>query len=160
MNLAAADVIFILLIALLMIRCYLKGFVSEVLSVAAIVLGIFASLYFHKKVADLLREHYMPGLEIIPEIIAFIGLFVAVFIIVKIFEILLKGIIRGVNLGSADKFLGLIFGFAEGILLVSLILFILQLIKPIYDAAEILENSFFANFLLPIINDNKDLLNV
>ena len=152
MNLSVIDVIFILLVALFMIRCFLKGFIGEVLSMAAIVLGIYASVFFYKNGADFLRANFWPDMKTIPEIIAFIALFLIVFLIVKLFEIMLKGIIRGVKLGGADKFLGLLFGFAEGIAVVSLVLFLLQLIKPIYDSSELLSDSFFAKFLLPLIN--------
>jgi membrane protein required for colicin V production len=63
---------------------------------------------------------------------------------------LLKGIILRVRLGGADKFLGLIFGFLEGIAVISLILFLLG-IQPLFDSSVILANSFFANLLLPLI---------
>jgi len=151
MNLSVIDVIFILLIALFMVRCYLKGLIGEVLSMAAVVLGVFASVFFYKNGAEFLRERYWPDMNVIPEIIAFIALFIIVFIIVKLFEIMLKGIIKGIKLGGADKFLGLIFGVLEGIAVVSLILFVMQLIKPVFDSSEILADSHFANFLMPLI---------
>jgi membrane protein required for colicin V production len=150
MNVSAMDVVFILLIAVFMIRCFLKGFISEILSMAAIVLGLMASLFFYKNGAEYLRENVWPGLEVIPEIIAFIALFLIVFILIKILETMLKGIIQGIRLGGADKFLGLVFGFAEGIIVVSLIIFVLQ-IQPLFDSTLLLDESFFANLLLPLI---------
>ena len=146
------DIIFLALIALLMIRCYLKGIVSELLSMSAVVLGVLAAVFFYKNAALYLKENYWSGLSNpIPEILAFIALFTAVFFIVKILETLLKGIVKGVNLGGADKFLGLIFGFAEGIAVVGLILFFMQLIRPIYDTSLLLSDSFIAKMLLPLI---------
>jgi len=142
-----------------MIRCFLKGLISEVLSMAAIVLGFFASLFFYKNGAEYLRENFWPNLEIIPEIISFIALFLIVFIVIKLLELLLKGIIQGIKLGGADRFLGLIFGFAEGIVLVSLILFILS-IQPIFDSSVLLNESFFARVLLPLITGDGGLTNV
>jgi len=157
MNLSVIDVIFILLISLFMIRCFLKGFISEVLSMAAIILGLYASIFFYKNGAEFLRENYMPDSGILSEIVAFIALFLIIFIVVKLLEIMLKGIIRGVKLGSADRFLGLIFGFAEGIVVVSLVIFILQIIKPIYDSTDLLSDSIFASFLLPLITGTEML---
>jgi len=155
------DVIFLVLIALLMIRCYLKGFISELLSMAAVLLGVIAAVYFYKNGAVFLREKFWPELtNVIPEVIAFIVLFLIVFIIVKLLEALLKGIINGIKLGGADKFLGLIFGFAEGAAVVSLILFLFQLIKPIYDSSALLSNSFIAAILLPLITGAGNLTNV
>jgi len=42
------DIVFVGLIGLFMIRCYLKGFVSELLSMAALVLGLLAAIFFYK----------------------------------------------------------------------------------------------------------------
>jgi len=150
MNLAVIDFIFIALIALFMIRCYLKGFIGELLSMAAIILGLLASLYFYKNGAVFLREKFWPGLKAIPEILAFIALFLIVFIVVKFLEIMLKGIINGIKLGGADRFLGIVFGLAEGLVVISLILFLLR-IQPLFDPSSILSNSFFAGLLLPLI---------
>jgi len=159
MNFAVIDFIFIILIALFVIRCYLKGFISELLSMAAIVLGLLASLFFYKNGAEFLRNQYWPDLKTIPEILAFIALFLIVFVVVKLLEVMLKGIINGVKLGGADRFLGLIFGLAEGLVVVSLILFLLR-IQPLFDPSSILSDSFFADLLLPLITGTENQVNV
>jgi len=155
-SLSVIDIIFIILVFLFMLRCFLKGFISEILMMAAIVFGIFASVFFHKNGGAFLRERYFPEISAsipIPEILAFIALFLIVFVIFKLLEIMLKGIISGVNLGGADKFLGFIFGFIEGIVVVSLVLIVMQIIKPIYDPSFLFEDSLFAKILLPLINE-------
>jgi membrane protein required for colicin V production len=144
------DYIFLGLMGLFMIRCYLKGFISELLTMAAVVLGLLASLFFFKNGAVFIRNHYLPDIKVIPEILAFIALFVIVFLLVKLFEMLLKGVIEGVKLKGADHFLGIIFGFVEGIVVISLILFLLR-IQPIFDPSVLLHDSFFARILLPLI---------
>jgi len=150
MNFAVIDYIFIGLIGLFIIRCYLKGFISEILSMAGVVLGLLASLFFYKNGADFLRNQFWPDLKIIPEIIAFVGLFIIVFFVIKLFEVMLKGIINNIKLGGADRALGILFGFAEGIAVVSLILFLLR-IQPLFDPSSIISDSFFASLLLPLI---------
>jgi membrane protein required for colicin V production len=92
----------------------------------------------------------MPDVKTIPEIAAFIVLFGIVFIIMKILEYLLKDIIEGIKLGGADRFLGLIFGFVEGLVVVSLVLFIIR-IQPLFDPGALLSESFFAGAILPLI---------
>ena len=154
MNFVVIDFIFIALIGLFIIRCYLKGFVSEILSMAGIVLGILASLFFYKNGADFLRSQFWPELKVIPEILAFIGLFVIVFFIIKLLEVMLKGIINNIKLGGADRALGIIFGLAEGIAVVSLILFLLK-IQPLFDPSSIISDSIFASFLLPLITGTE-----
>ena len=154
MNLAVIDFIFIALIGLFIIRCFLKGFISEILSMAGIVLGLLASLFFYKNGAEFLRSQFWPELKVIPEIIAFVGLFIIVFFIIKLLEILLKGIINNVKLGGADRALGIVFGLAEGIVVVSLILFLLE-IQPLFDPSSIISDSFFASLLLPLITGTE-----
>jgi membrane protein required for colicin V production len=142
--------VFLGLMGLFMIRCYIKGIISELMSMAAVVLGLLASLFFYKNGAAFIRAKYLPDLKVIPEILAFITLFIIVFIVVKFLEILLKGVIEGVQLKGADHFLGIIFGFAEGLAVISLILFLLR-IQPLFNPSVLLSDSFFAKILLPLI---------
>jgi membrane protein required for colicin V production len=150
MNFAVIDIIFIALIVIFTVRCALKGFVSELMSMASIVLGLLSALYFYKKGGEFIRIKLMPDLKIIPEITAFIALFLIVFVTVKILEALLKEIIEGVRLGSADRFLGILFGMAEGLVVVSLVLFLFS-VQPLFDPRPMLEKSLFADILMPFI---------
>jgi membrane protein required for colicin V production len=158
-NFSAIDFIFIGLIGLFMIRCFLKGFVSEILSMAAVVLGLLAALFFHKNGGEFLRSQFWPGLNVIPEIAAFIILFIIVFLVVKIIEKMIVNIIERVSLSGANSFLGLIFGLVEGIVLISLILLLLK-IQPLFDSSSLLQNSFFAKLILPLIAGKEKYLSV
>jgi membrane protein required for colicin V production len=155
LNFAVIDIIFVGLIGLFMIRCYLKGFVSELMSVAGIVLGIIAALFFYKNLGEFLRERFFNGMKIVPEIAAFAILFILVLIIVKIIEVMLKGVIEGISLGGLDRILGLVFGLAEGLAVISLVLFLLK-IMPI-DTGFILDDSIFARLLLPLITGKESV---
>jgi membrane protein required for colicin V production len=159
MTFAVIDFIFLGLIGLFMIRCYLKGFISELLSMAAIILGLLAALFFYKNGGAFLRETFWPDLPAIPEVVAFVALFLIVFFIIKFLEVMLKGIIERIRLGGADSFIGLIFGLAEGIVVVSLILFLLR-IQPLFDPSPLISDSFFARILLPLIVGQESLVNV
>ncbi|MDR2943162.1 MAG: CvpA family protein [Treponema sp.] len=150
MSFSVLDMVFLGLMGLFMIRCYLKGFISELLSMAAVVLGLLTSLFFYKNGAVFIRAKYLPDLKVIPEILAFIALFIIVFIIIKLLEILLKSVIEGVRLQGADHFIGIVFGFLEALAVISLILFLLR-IQPIFDPSPLLSDSFFAKILLPMI---------
>jgi len=150
MNFSVIDFIFTGLLLLFIVRCFLKGFVSELLSMAAVVLGLLTALFLHKNGGEFLRNQFWPELKVIPEIAAFIILFIIVFLFVKIIEKMLVNIINKVSLSGADRFFGLVFGLAEGIVAVSLILLLLK-IQPLFDSSSLLENSFFARLILPLI---------
>ena len=152
MSLAVIDFIFIGVIALFTIRGYLQGLISGVLSIAALLLGVLASIIFHESLARFLREQFIQDVEnIAPEIISFIVIFLVVGIAISLIKILLKGIINTANLGGVDRILGLFFGFAQGFAVVGLLLFLLGIIQPIIDTTNILQNSLFASHLMPVI---------
>jgi membrane protein required for colicin V production len=144
------DIIFLVLIAILVVRCALRGFIGEVMSMASVVLGFLAALLLYRNGGVYLREKFMPDMKILSEILAFIAIFLIVFVVIKIVESILRGIIEGIHLGGADRFLGIVFGLLEGIVVTALILFVLT-IQPLFDPQTILEQSFFAGFLLPLI---------
>jgi membrane protein required for colicin V production len=153
-GIAVIDIIFVVLAIILMVRCALRGFIGELMSMASVVLGLLAALFFYKNGGVFIREKFMPDMTIIPEILAFIALFLIVFIIIKILEGILKDIIERIQLGGADRILGIVFGLAEGVIVISLILFVLT-IQPLFDPAPVLRGSFFARLLLPLITGGE-----
>jgi membrane protein required for colicin V production len=160
------DYVFAGLTLLLVVRCTLRGFISEFMALASLVLGALCSIFLYRNCAAFLRERgletfmekiprliqeLLPGLvRNIPEILSFAFIFVLVFILVKLVEYLLVDIVERINLGGVDRFLGFLFGFAEGIAVTSLLLLALM-VQPIFDAGPLLEGSFFAELLFPLI---------
>jgi membrane protein required for colicin V production len=155
MGIAIIDIVFLGLIALFSLRCAIKGFISEVLSMAALVFGLLTAIFFFRAGAVIVREHFLPDVKILPEIISFVSLFIIVFIVAKILELVLKSVIEGIRLGEVDRFLGFLFGIAEGIIVVCLVLFVISVI-PFINSESILGESFFARILLPFVFGKKD----
>jgi membrane protein required for colicin V production len=150
MGIVIIDIIFLALIAIFSLRCAVRGFVSEVLSIAALIFGLLAAIFFFRAGAIIVREQFMPDVKVLPEIISFAALFMIVFIVVKILELVLKSVIDGIRLGGLDRFLGFIFGIAEGIIVVCLILFVIS-VQPFVNPEIILGESFLAKILLPFV---------
>ena len=151
MGLAAIDIVFIGVIILFALHCCVKGFVSEVMSLAAAILGTLLGVFFFRKGALFIRDSFMPQVKVLPEIIAFVVIFLTTFIVIRILQVMLKNIIEGIRLGWLDRLLGFFFGFAEGIVIVCLLLFLID-IQPLVDSGDILNESLFAKFLLPFIS--------
>jgi membrane protein required for colicin V production len=154
MGIAVVDIVFLGVIAVFTLRCAVRGAVSEILSMAALVFGLLAAIFFYKTAAVIVREQFMPDIKVLPEILSFIALFLIVFAVIKILEAMLKGIVEGIRLKGPDHFLGFILGFAEGVVAVCLLLFIIS-IQPFVQPEDILGGSFFAELLLPYITGNK-----
>lgn len=155
MKLTTLDIVFLVLIGLGGLRGLFKGFVSEVFSVAAVVLGVAAAVFFSNAVVPYLVPYL--GTTVFTRIAAFLILFLAVFIIVKILEKVVGNISEGLNLGGLDKILGLILGIVEGGLTVAVIIFILT-VQPIVDVKALLEGSVIASFLSGIIPTSTEAL--
>ena len=149
-NIPVVDMIFLILIALLVIRGYVRGFIAEFFSWASIVLSIWAAVLLHPAGAEFIRGRIMENVEHIPEILAFIAIFLIVMIFVKMLEKILRDVIMGAKLGGANKVLGAVLGVIEGLTLTALLLFMLS-VQPLFDASNIIEGSTFAQILLPII---------
>ncbi|MCL2191405.1 MAG: CvpA family protein [Treponema sp.] len=150
MSFAVIDFVFAGVIVLFILRCAVRGFVSEIMSLAALAFGLLSAIFFFRTVGQFVRERFMPDVSVFPEVIAFVALFLLVFVLARIVESILNGIIRGFNLDGLDRFLGVILGFAEGVVVVCLILFLMN-IQPFFDPDILLGNSFFADLLMPFI---------
>ena len=162
-NFPVIDLIFLILIVLMLIHGYAKGFVEELFSWAALVLSMLAAVFLYSPGAAFIRKKTMENVRFIPEILAFIAVFLIVMLLIKMLERVLKDIIMGANLGGVNKVLGAVFGLIEGFALTAIILFILS-IQPLFDASKVIGDSIFAQILLPIIkaplNRGREIINV
>jgi membrane protein required for colicin V production len=151
MNLAIIDIIFIVLIFILVIRGGLRGFITEIMSMAAVVLGLLAAILFYKPGAAFVRTKILADMQVVPELIAIVALMAIVFLSNKILEHIIQDIISRVNLlGGINHALGLAFGLLEGLLLVCLLLFVIN-IQPLFNSESLLEHSLFEKILDPLV---------
>jgi membrane protein required for colicin V production len=148
---AILDIICALIILLFVLRCSMRGFVKELMSMAATAFGLLVGAFFYKDVAAFIRSKVMPETKVVPEILGFIVLFVIVFVVVRVVSGMLKEILEQMSLGGVDRFLGALFGLIEGLAVVSLVLFLIN-IQPVIDREKILGGSIFAERLLPLVS--------
>ncbi|HTX73281.1 MAG TPA: CvpA family protein [Rectinemataceae bacterium] len=142
------DWVFLAIVILLAARCFVRGFVEELLSVAAIAGGILVALLLYRKGAELVRTQLK--IQAFPEVLAFIVIFLVAFLVVKLIEHMIREGLEATNLENADRVLGLFLGAIEGMILVALILVALKL-QPLFNVDKLLQNSLFAKTLLPIV---------
>ncbi len=153
MSFATIDIVFACLVLILTIRCLLRGFIEEFMSMAALVVGLALAFFLFQNGAQFLRERV--NLQTLPELVAFVGLFLIGFVIVKILERIFRDILDKLNLSALDKLLGALLGVLEGLLVVGLILLVLDL-QPLFDASSLLEGSVFSKYLMPFIQSASD----
>jgi len=161
-NISVIDMVFFILIVLMVIHGYVKGFIEELFSWASLVLALGAAVMLYQKGAQFIRTKIMENVNYVPEILAFIAIFLLVMIFLKMLERVLKDVVEGAKLGGVNKILGAIFGLVEGFAITAIILFVLAA-QPLFDASRVIGDSLFAQILLPIIkipiDFSRDVLN-
>lgn len=148
MSFEVIDIVFALLVVIAAIRGAFRGFVTEVGSMAALILGFGAAIVFYKSVSLLLDKQFGPSMW--NQLIAFLILFLLGYLLVKLVQRMLQNIIERLNLDRLDSALGFFLGVAEGLLVVGVALFIINW-QPFFDPKSLLGSSFFARMLFPVL---------
>lgn len=100
-----------------------KGFISQVISIISVVIGIWASFKFSEIVSTWLSQ-FLTVSPAMMNIISFIVIFLAVAVALRFVEKAISGIIKFVMLGWADKLLGVGFALLKYLILVSVVVMI------------------------------------
>jgi membrane protein required for colicin V production len=149
-DLPVIDYIFGFLILLMIVHGFIKGFIEELFSWAALILAIWAAVLLNPATAAFIREKAMQNVRVVPEILGFAAVFILIMIVIKFLEKILRDVIAGANLGNVNKILGALFGLVEGFAFVILVIFVLS-VQPLFDPSKILQDSVFAQIMLPVI---------
>jgi len=152
-NLPVIDLVFVVLIVLMVVHGYVKGFIEEIFSWASIVLAILLAVMFYKAGSEFLRTQFtaLANVKVVPEILAFVAVFLIVGLVLKMLERLLKDVVMGMKLGGLNKALGAVFGVIEGLAITTLVLFVIRVV-PFLNDADLLADSVFAEILLQFTN--------
>jgi membrane protein required for colicin V production len=126
-----------------------RGFVAEILSVAAYLVGAAVALLLYKQGAVFLAAK-VAGLPL-PEACSFILIFILAFLLTKILGKMLKEGIEAAQLAALDRVLGFFLGIVEGLVAVSVILLVMQAINNIVPTKQLLDSSVFAKTILPVV---------
>ena len=101
-----------------------RGFVKEALSLTILVAAMIISRLYGAQVATLLVDHIsVPSLRLTA---AYAGLFAGTMIVGGMVNYLVVQMIRMAGLGGTDRLLGMIFGFARGVLITMVVIGILS----------------------------------
>ena len=150
------DIIFLIVIVFALLRGAIRGFVTEILSMAAIIVGIAAAVLFSSPLSTILAEFL--GESFWNQIIAFLILFLATYLLIKVIEGLIHSGVEKLRLGKLDRVLGFLLGALEGLLVVCLVLVVLQ-VQPFFNTSSLLTRSYFAKLFLPFLVPATNWLN-
>lgn len=124
------DIALVILIIIGAYRGYNAGFILEVTTFIAIVLGIFAGFRLMDIMINLLTERFNVNEKVLP-FLAFAIVFLAVVIGVSLIGRLLKGLTEKSFFGTLDQALGAVIGILKIAFMISVVVWILESISII-----------------------------
>jgi membrane protein required for colicin V production len=114
------DFIIIILLVFGLARGFINGFIKELASLLALILGIWGAIKFSTFTAERLYDYFdMTGQYV--GIIAFLITFVIIVIIIHFIGMLVDKFVEKISLGILNSLLGLIFGVLKTALILSVI---------------------------------------
>ena len=119
------DIILIIPIIWLMYRGYQKGFIIELSSLVALILGIYFAINFSGFAADFLTRNFNIGDKYL-SIAAFVVTFMVVVFVVFMVGKFLEKFIDILLLGFINKLAGAAFGIIKAVFLISVVLWIIN----------------------------------
>lgn len=119
------DIILGILLILSAINGFRKGFIVELASLAALILGIWGAFEFSDITTDFLMENFNLHSKHI-NIISFVVTFIVIVILVHIVANVVNKLVEAMMLGFINRLAGLVFGLLKSALILSVILVIFE----------------------------------
>lgn len=135
------DIVILIPFAWFAYQGFKKGLIIGVASLAALIIGIYAALYFSGIVAGFLTEELNIKTDYLP-IISFIVTFIGVVILVHFLGKLLEKLINMVALGFLNKLTGAVFGVLKAAIFLSVLILIINHFDGKLISEEKRESSF------------------
>lgn len=129
MTINLLDILILIPLLLWAYQGYKKGFVISLASLLALILGLYAALYFSDFTAGKLMEFFEINEKYLA-IIAFVVTFVVVVIAVVVVGNILHKFIDVLMLGFLNKATGAVFGILKGALYLSILFFVINYFDP------------------------------
>ncbi len=117
------DIILGLLLIFSAIGGFKHGLVTEVASLAALILGIWGAIHFSGITTELLIKYFDLKTDYL-NIISFIVTFIVIVILVHIVGNVVSNLVDSAGLGIANKLGGMVFGLLRAILFLSILLIV------------------------------------
>ncbi|HTH96533.1 MAG TPA: CvpA family protein [Stellaceae bacterium] len=112
------DLIVFAVIAVSGLLAFVRGFVREVLAVAAWVGAVFAAIYLTPAAAPMF--HQMISAQWLADIVTPVVIFIVALLLLSMITGIASSRVRNSGMGAADRALGLLFGVARGFIIVCL----------------------------------------
>lgn len=115
-----------------MYKGFTKGFIIEVATLLALILGIYGAIHFSDFTADFIQNKFSYDSNYM-EIIAFIVTFLLIVIILNVIGKMLNSFIEAISLGLVNRILGVVFGLLKGILILSIFIYFVNFLDKKFE---------------------------
>ncbi|MBN2657058.1 MAG: CvpA family protein [Spirochaetales bacterium] len=147
MNFTTIDIIFLIIMGIMAVRGLFRGLISELFSFGALVVGLLVAMAFSGKVAVFFSEQF--GEQSWNRGLAFFIVFILIYIALQIIERIIVKMMDETAAFSVDKGLGLLLGLFEGIIICSLLTYLLD-IQTVFNTDQLLGGSFIVPYLVKV----------
>ncbi len=157
------DLVFIILLLWAAYKGFTKGFIIQLSTFAALLLGIFGAIKFSDITSGYIVKHFEVSRQYL-QILSFAITFIIIVILVHFLARLLNKLIDAIALGIANRILGIIFSLLKTAFIISIILVLVNKADNTYKFIpnETKENSLlynplsgFAPMIFPYLDFNK-----
>lgn len=107
---------------------FTKGFVYEVATLLALILGVYGAIHFSDFTAELIQDTFNYESQYM-EYISFIVTFIAIVIGVNLIGKIVDKMVEAVALGFVNHLLGVAFGLLKGIIILSIVIHLLNYVN-------------------------------
>ena len=122
------DYIIIIVMAILVVKGVIRGFIREALSLAGIGFGILLGIIYQPELTNFLKA-YVPDGKYLP-LLSLAAIFIFVFVFCNVLGWLLRLIFKKVLLGWLDRMLGAVFAVLKGIVIIYVSMVLITFFVP------------------------------
>jgi membrane protein required for colicin V production len=126
------DIILLICFIPALIQGLRKGFIAQAISIASIIIGIWASSRFAEVVSEWLGK-YITVSDQVMKVVAFALIFIAVFLVLAAVGKLLEGMFRMVTLGWLNRLAGLVFALLKTSLILGILIMVFTSLNDTFD---------------------------
>jgi membrane protein required for colicin V production len=131
-NMNYIDIILGLLLIVAAVRGFMKGFIYEVASLVALILGVWGGIHFSYSLARFLEHTFSWHSEHLG-LISFFIILVVIVVLVHLVGAALSKVVEAISLGFLDHTAGLFFGLVKAAFILSILLVLLDRFDRQYD---------------------------
>ncbi|MBF0101131.1 MAG: CvpA family protein [Desulfobacterales bacterium] len=153
------DIIIIIVLSFFIVYGIVNGLFQEIASIVGLIGGFYIAYHFYPKGAALLAPILSDKFNAYLNLLGFVIIFCMFFLMVYILGVGIKYLIKLASLGWLDRILGGCLGFLKGLIVCSILLFLIKTISsetsPIIKESKLSPHiSILSNMMISVIPKN------